>query len=63
MGMIRSVRGRGEKSVQGFFWESLKEKHHLEDRGLDRRMGSEQILGGYFGGVMSVQLARDRNRW
>jgi hypothetical protein len=28
----------------GFCWESPKERDHLEDESLDRRMGSEWIL-------------------
>jgi hypothetical protein len=37
-----------------FWWESLKERDHLEDQGVDRRMGSEWILGDWLGGVDSV---------
>jgi hypothetical protein len=29
----------------GFWWESLKERDHLKDQGIDVRMGSEWILG------------------
>jgi hypothetical protein len=32
--------GEGEKCT-GFWWESQKERDHLEDRGVDRRMGLE----------------------
>jgi hypothetical protein len=35
---------RTEKCTR-FWWESPKERNHLEDRGIDRRMGSEWILG------------------
>jgi hypothetical protein len=28
------------------WWESPKERDHLEDKGIDGRMGSEWILGG-----------------
>jgi hypothetical protein len=28
-----------------FWWESPKERDHLEDQGVDGRMGSEWILG------------------
>jgi hypothetical protein len=36
----------------GFWWESQKERDHLEDQGIDGRMESEWI-----------QLAQDRGRW
>jgi hypothetical protein len=35
---------RREKCI-GFWWESQKEIDHLEDQGVDDRMGSECILG------------------
>jgi hypothetical protein len=48
-----------------FWWESPKERDHLEDRGIDVRMGSEWILllAWLAGGVEWVQLAQDRDRW
>jgi hypothetical protein len=39
----------GEKCA-GFCWESPKERVHLEDRGVDGRMGLEWILGRFAGG-------------
>jgi hypothetical protein len=34
------------------FWrESLKERDHLEDQGVDGRLGSEWIVGRLAGGV------------
>jgi hypothetical protein len=39
------TQGSGEKSVQGFWWESLEEREHSEDQGIDGRMGSEWVLG------------------
>jgi hypothetical protein len=35
----------------GFWWESQNERDHLEDQGVDGRMGSEWILGRLAGGV------------
>jgi hypothetical protein len=35
---------RREKCTR-FWWESPKERDHLEDRDIDGRMGSEWILG------------------
>jgi hypothetical protein len=54
------VARMGEECVQGF--ESQKERDHLEDQGVDGRMGSEWILGRLAGGSVDwIQLAQDRN--
>jgi hypothetical protein len=52
----------GEEST-GFWWESQKERDHLEDRGVDGRMGSEWILWKVAEDVEWIQLAQDRGRW
>jgi hypothetical protein len=40
------VAHMGEKrKCTRFRWESLKERNHLEDQGIDESMGSEWILG------------------
>jgi hypothetical protein len=45
------------------FWrESPKERDLLEERDVDRRMGSEWILRRLCGGVEWIQLAQDRGR-
>jgi hypothetical protein len=43
---------RREKCTR-FRWESLKERDHSEDRGVDRRMESEYALGRLVGGMWS----------
>jgi hypothetical protein len=43
--------GRGEYT--GFWWESQKERAHLEGEGIDGRMGSEWNLGRLAGGAQS----------
>jgi hypothetical protein len=54
---------RGE-TCTGFWWESPKEKDHLEDQGLDGLMGSEWTLGRLVGGGVDwIHLAQDRDRW
>jgi hypothetical protein len=40
-----------EGKVCRLWWESQKERDHLEDQGVDGRMGSEWILGRLAGGV------------
>jgi hypothetical protein len=41
---------RREKCTR-FWWESLKERDHLEDQGIGGKMGSEWILGRLAWGV------------
>jgi hypothetical protein len=54
---------RREKCAR-FWWESVKERHHTEDRGIDGRMGSEWNLGRLAdGGVEWIQLVQDRGWW
>jgi hypothetical protein len=40
-----------ERNVNKFWWESQKGRDHLEDQGIDGRMGSEWILGKLAGGA------------
>jgi hypothetical protein len=54
---------RGE-TCTGFWWESPKEKYHLEHQGVDGSMGSKWTLGRLVGGgVKWIHLAQDRDRW
>jgi hypothetical protein len=46
-----------------FCWESLKERDHFEDPGVDGKMGPEFILGSFSGGVGWIQPAKDKARW
>jgi hypothetical protein len=52
---------RGEKCIM-FWWESPKERDHLEDRGVDGRMELERICGRLGGGVERIRLAQDKDR-
>jgi hypothetical protein len=54
---------RGE-ACTGFWWESPKEKDHLEDQCVDGRMGSKWTLGRLVGGCVEwIHLAQDRDHW
>jgi hypothetical protein len=46
---------RGEENVQGFWWESPKERDHLEDQVVDGRMGLEWILGRLAEGIKWIR--------
>ena len=51
--------GRGEVHT-GFWWGNMRERDHLEDKGLDGRI----ILKWNFRrGVDWIDLAQDRDRW
>jgi hypothetical protein len=51
-----------ERNCTEFWWESAKERDHLEDRSIDGRRVSEWILGSLVG-VEWIQLAYDSGRW
>jgi hypothetical protein len=44
------MHGRGGEKRTRFWRESPKERDHLDDQGVDGRMGSEWILGRLAGG-------------
>jgi hypothetical protein len=44
-----------------FWWESPKDRYHLEDQGVGGKMGSQWEIG--LGGVDWIRLAQDRDRW
>jgi hypothetical protein len=54
---MRHTRERREKCTR-FWWESPKERDHLEDKGVDVRMGSEWILGRLAGGWIGLDWLR-----
>jgi hypothetical protein len=52
-----------ERKVYKIWWESPKERDHLEDQGVGGKMGSEWILERFSWGVDWIRLAQDRDRW
>jgi hypothetical protein len=52
-----------ERKVYRVLVGKLEGKNHLEDQGVDGRMGSQWILGRLAGGVQWIQMAQDRGRW
>jgi hypothetical protein len=60
---MRHTWEKGETCI-GFWWQSPRERDHLEEQGADWRMGSKLTLGEVgSGGVEWIHLARDRDRW
>jgi hypothetical protein len=52
-----------EKKVYKVFVGKPEGKNHLEDQGVDGRMGSEWILGRLAEECIMDQLTQDRGRW
>jgi hypothetical protein len=53
-----------EEKCTGFWWESLKERDHLKDLGIDGRMGVRMDLREIGWGVVEwIHIAQGRDRW
>jgi hypothetical protein len=48
---------------RGFWWGNLKERHHLEDLGVDGRIILKLILQKHNARVDWIDLAQDRKEW
>jgi len=59
-----SREGCGGETYTGFWWESLKEREHLGDPGVNGRIILRWIFRKWnVGGVDWIELAQDRDRW
>jgi hypothetical protein len=47
----------------GFWWENLRERHHMEDPGVDGRLILRWILRKWDGDMDLIDLAQNRERW
>jgi hypothetical protein len=47
----------------GFWWDDLRERHHLQDQGVDERILLNWIVKKGWGGMDWIDLAEDRDRW
>jgi hypothetical protein len=54
----------GKREVHtGFWWGDLREGDHLGDPGIDRRIMLKLTFKKWDGGMDSIELAQDRDRW
>jgi hypothetical protein len=50
--------------MYGFWWENLRERDHWGDTGIDGRIILRWIIRKWdVGGMDSIELAEDRDRW
>jgi hypothetical protein len=64
MGGACSMFGGEKKCILGFDWGNLRERRHLEDRGIDGRIifyMDLQEMG--CGGMEWIDLVLDKDRW
>jgi hypothetical protein len=59
---MQHVWGRGEVRT-GFWWEVLKERDHLEDLGVGRRIILKWLFKKWGGSMDWIELAQVRDRW
>ena len=59
---MKQVWGRGEVHV-GFWWGYLRERDHLEDPDLDKRIILKWVFRKRDGGMSWIDLAQNRDRW
>jgi hypothetical protein len=51
------------ETCKGFWWASQKKEEHLQDQGVDGRMGSNWTLVRFVWGVLEwIHLDQDRDR-
>jgi len=53
---------RGE-AYTGFWWRYLKERYHLGDPGVDKRIILRWIFRKRDVGIYWIELAQERDRW
>jgi hypothetical protein len=54
----------GRKEVHaGFWWGNLRERDHLEDRGIEGRIIIRCILRKWEGGMAWIDVTQDKGRW
>jgi hypothetical protein len=54
--------GRGQVHRE-FWWENLRERDHIEEPGVCRRVMVRSVFRKWDGGMDWIDLAQDRDRW
>jgi hypothetical protein len=54
---------RREEMYTEFWWETLRERDHFEDPGVDGMIILRWIFRKWDGGMYWIDLAQDRDRW
>jgi len=63
MGGACSTYWGEERGIHGFDGENLGERDHLEDPGVDGEIILRWIFRKWDGGMDSIDLTQDRDRW
>jgi hypothetical protein len=59
---MKHVCGRGEVHI-GFWWGNLRERDHLENPGIDRRIILKWIFRKWDVGISWIDVSQNRDRW
>ena len=54
---------RERRVYTGFWWGNLRERVHLEEQDINRRIILSWSFRYWDGGMNYIDLAQDRNRW
>jgi len=63
MGNDNTCYGRRREVHTGVWWGNLRERDHLEDRGVDGKKILNIIFRKWDGDMDWIELAQDRDRW
>jgi hypothetical protein len=59
---VRDIRVKGEMHTE-IWWGNIKERRHVVDLGIDRRIILKYILNKWDGCMEWSYLAQERDRW
>jgi hypothetical protein len=53
----------GERSIQRFWWRDLRERNHMEDLDLEKRITLKQMYMKWINGACCIDLFQDGDIW